>query len=146
MRATFFILIQTNNPDRNIFGQPEERKKKLRQLIEWGMEVGSHTYSHERMGKISPEATRYALARAFRYLNELGAEEPVSLAAPMGEYPSDLSVFSGKYQRIKYNFKLVAEVDGGWQLLPGETGFDPLHIHRIQTIASEWKKFFKRAE
>ena len=146
MRATFFILIQTNNPDRNIFGQPESKKKKLQQLIAWGMEVASHTYSHERMGKISAEATRYALARSSQYLEKMSGEKMVSLAAPMGEYPSDLSVFSGKYQKISYNFQLVAEVDGGWQLFPNEKGFAPWHIHRIQTIASEWKKFFNRQD
>ncbi len=146
MRATFFIVIGTNNPDRNIFGQPEYREKKLRQLTEWGMEVASHTYWHDRLNGISQAQARYSLARSAETLRKLSGQEIVSLALPMGLYPSDESVFYGKYQKIKYDFKLAAEVAGGMQPLPGTKDFDPKHIHRIQTISSEWKKFFGRVD
>jgi hypothetical protein len=144
LRATFFVLIETNNPDRDLFGQPEFINKKLRQLTEWGMEVASHTYSHERLSIVSPLFARYALARSSKKLKELSGQEIVSLATPMGLYPSDEAIFKGKYQKINYDFKLVAEVDGGMQPSPTSPKFNPLHIHRIQTIASEWKKFFNR--
>lgn len=147
MRATFFVLIETNNPDRDIFGQPEfpeYKEKKLKQLAEWGMEVGSHTYSHERLNSISLESARYALARASSKLNQLSSAEVVSMAVPMGLYPTDEAVFSGQYQKIKYDFKLVCEVAGGLQPVPSSPGFNPRHIKRIQTIDSEWKKFFNR--
>ncbi len=146
MRATFFIVIGTNNPDRNIFGQPQFREKKLRQLKEWGMETASHTYWHDRLNGISTAQARYSLARSVDNLRKLGGQDIVSLALPMGLYPSDESVFSGEYQKIHYDLKLEAEVDGGMQLMPKEKGFDPRHIHRIQTIASEWKKFFGRTD
>lgn len=149
MRATFFIVIQTNNPDRNIFGQPEHpqyKEKKLRQLTEWGMEVASHTYSHERLSEISPKAARYALARSCQKLKALSGQEIVSLATPMGLYPSDEAVFSGRYQKISYDLKLVCEVNGGLQVFPSSSQFNPHHINRIQTIPSEWKKFFNRSE
>jgi len=144
MRATFFILIQTNNPDRNIFGQPEYQKKKLCQLTAWGMEVASHTYSHDRLSDVSPEYARYELARSYKALKELSGQEIVSIALPMGLYPKDESIFSSQYQKIKYDFKLVAEVDGGMQPAPASPKFDPHHIRRIQTIQSEWRKFFGR--
>lgn len=147
MRATFFILIKTNNPDRDVFGQPEHpeyKAKKLRQLEEWGMESASHTYSHERLNGMSPEASRYALARSAEALRKLSGVDPVSIALPMGLYPTDESVFSGGYQKIKYDFKLAAEVAGGLQPVPSSTKFNPHHIKRIQTISSEWEKFFKR--
>lgn len=149
LRATFFILIQTNNPDRNLFGQPEHpqyKQKKLKQLVDWGMEVASHTYSHERLSDIGPQSARYALARSSQKLFELCGVQPVSLALPMGLYPSDESVFSGQYQKIKYDFKLACEVAGGMQATPSSPNFNPRHINRIQTINSEWKKFFNRTD
>jgi peptidoglycan/xylan/chitin deacetylase (PgdA/CDA1 family) len=147
MKGTFFILLETNNPDRDVFGQPEHKEykaKKLRQLLEWGMEVASHTYSHERLNGLTPEASRFALARSSKKLAELSGIEPVSIALPMGLYPKDESVFFGNYQKIKYDFKLACEVAGGLEPAPWNLKYNPLHINRIQTIQSEWKKFFNR--
>jgi peptidoglycan/xylan/chitin deacetylase (PgdA/CDA1 family) len=144
LRGTFFILIQTNNPDRNLFGQPEYSQKKLKQLADWGMEVASHTYSHERLNDVSPEYARYELSRSYKALKDLSGQEIVSLALPMGLYPKDESEFTSQYQKIKYDFKLAVEVDGGLQVPPWSKDFNPRHIHRIQTISSEWKKFFGR--
>jgi len=147
LRATFFVVIETNDKDRNLFGQPENpnyQARKLRQLEEWGMEVGSHTYCHDRLSNVSLEQARHQLARASKMLEKNTGRKPVSLALPMGLYPKDLSVLSGKYQRTEYDFKLAAEVAGGLQPAPWEKGFDPLHIKRIQTIKEEWKKFFGR--
>jgi len=144
MRATFFVLIETNAPDRNIFGQPKYAEKKLRQLTKWGMEVGSHCYSHERLDKLNPKAARSTLARSSRKLKDLSGQKIVSLATPMGCYPQDESVFSGQYQEIKYEYKLVCKVAGGLQVGSTSPKFRPWHINRIQTIDSEWRKFFGR--
>jgi peptidoglycan/xylan/chitin deacetylase (PgdA/CDA1 family) len=144
MRGTFFVLIQTNNPDRDLFGQKKYAKKKLKQLVEWGMEIGGHCYSHERLSDISEKSARYALARSSYYLEKITGQKIVSMATPMGLYPEDNSIFSGKYQKINYDYKLVCKVAGGWQLVPSSLNFNPRHINRIQTISSEWKKFFGR--
>lgn len=144
IRATFFVLIETNASDRNIFGQPEYTEKKLRQLTKWGMEVGSHCYSHERLDKLTPKAARSTLARSAKKLKDLSGQKVVSLATPMGCYPADKSVFSGQYQGIKYDYKLVCKVAGGLQVVPTSPKFRPWHINRIQTIDSEWHRFFGR--
>lgn len=133
MRATFFVLIETSSPDHNLFGQPEFAAKKLRQLTEWGMEVGCHTYSHDRFDKMSPAAARRSLARSLSVLRKLSSQEVISLSLPQGIYPRDMSLLS--------DFKLVVEVSGGMN--PDK--FDPLHIKRIQAIGPEWKKFFGRS-
>lgn len=145
LRATFFIVIGTNNPDRNVFGQPEFRQKKLQQLTKWGMEVASHTYWHDRLNKTDPKLARYSLAISYQMLKSLSSQEIVSLALPMGLYPSDeAGTFKAKYQKISYDFQLACEVAGGLQPAPGTPQFNPYHINRIQTIGSEWTKFFKR--
>lgn len=132
LRATFFILIETSDPDHDLFGQPELAAKKLRQLAEWGMEIGTHTYSHDRLDKISPAAAHRSIERSIRTLTKYVSQEIVSLSLPQGFYPKDMSILS--------DFKLLAEVAGGMN----PARFDPLHIKRIQAIGPEWKKFFKR--
>jgi peptidoglycan/xylan/chitin deacetylase (PgdA/CDA1 family) len=108
------------------------------------MEIGGHCYSHERLSDISEKSARYALARSSYHLEKISGQKIVSMAAPMGLYPKDDSIFSGKYQKISYDYKLVCEVAGGFQPIPGSPRFNPRHINRIQTISSEWKKFFGR--
>jgi peptidoglycan/xylan/chitin deacetylase (PgdA/CDA1 family) len=133
LRATFFVLIETSAPSHNLFGQPEPASRKLRELAEWGMEVGAHTYSHDRLDKISPAAARRSIDRELATLSKSLTGEIVSLALPEGKYPKDMSVLA--------KFKLIAEVAGGMNPVK----YDPLHVKRIQTISTEWQKFFNRA-
>jgi peptidoglycan/xylan/chitin deacetylase (PgdA/CDA1 family) len=133
LRATFFVLIETSAPSHNLFGQPVSAGRKLQQLEAWGMEIGAHTYSHDRLDRISAGAARRSLDRELATLSKFVSAEIVSLALPEGKYPKDGSVLE--------KFKLIAEVAGG--LNP--VGYDPLHVKRIQTISAEWQKFFNRA-
>ena len=107
------------------------------------MEVASHTYWHDRLSQVDDKFARYTLATSFKVLSDLSSQEIVSLATPMGMYPSNEAVFSGQYQKIKYDYKLVCEVAGGLQPVPGSPKF---HINRIQAIWPEWEKFFNRRE
>ena len=132
LRATFFVLIETNAPSHNLFGQPELAGRKLKELEERGMEVGAHTYSHDRLDKISAAAARRSIDRELAALSKFVSAEIVSLAVPEGKYPKDMSVLA--------KFKLVAEVAGGMNPVK----YDPLHVKRIQTIDSEWLRFFRR--
>ncbi len=132
LKATFFVLVETNAPSHNLFGQPDLAARKLRQLSEWGMEIGAHTYSHDRLDKISSAAARRSLDREMATLAKFVSAEVVSLSLPEGKFPKDETVIA--------RFKLIAEVAGG--LNP--VGFDPRHIKRIQAIDEEWRKFFNR--
>ena len=148
LRGTFFVLISTNNPDRNLFGQtdiPGYPEKKIKQLVDWGIEIGSHTYSHNRLSDINEKTSRYVLARSSYELEKMTGQKIVSLATPMGLYPPDDAIFSGKYQKINYDYKLVCKVGGGPQVVPSSPDFRPLHLNRTQAIESEWdmiKRFF----
>ena len=132
LKATFFVLVETSAPSHNLFGQPELAGRKLRELSAWGMEIGAHTYSHDRLDKISAAAARRSLDRELATLAKFVSAEVVSLSVPEGKYPADLSVLA--------KFRLVTEVAGG--LNPVK--YDPLHIKRIQAIDAEWRKFFRR--
>jgi len=132
LKGTFFVLIETDAADHNLFGQPESAAKKLRQLTEWGMELGVHTYSHDRLDRLSPAAARRSIERSLMTLAKFTSQEIISLSLPLGKYPRDLSVIR--------QFKLIAEVAGG----RNPVKFDPLHVKRIQALDSEWQKFFNR--
>jgi peptidoglycan/xylan/chitin deacetylase (PgdA/CDA1 family) len=132
LKATFFVLMETDAPDHNLFGQPESAARKLRQLTEWGMELGVHTYSHDRLDRLSPAAARRTIDRSLAAIAKFSSDEVVSLSLPLGKYPKDLNIIS--------KFKLIVEVAGG--LNPVK--FDPLRLRRIQAIDSEWRRFFKR--
>lgn len=132
LKATFFVLIETSAPSHNLFGQPELAARKLRELSEWGMEVGAHTYSHDRLDKISPAAARRSLDRELAVLAKYVSGEIVSLSLPQGKWPQDETVLD--------RFKLIAEVAGGMNPVK----FDPRRIKRIQAIPEEWRKFFRR--
>ncbi|MCU0641292.1 MAG: polysaccharide deacetylase family protein [Candidatus Margulisbacteria bacterium] len=133
LRGTFFVLMETSSPDRNLFGQPESVAKKLRQLTEWGMELGCHTYSHDRLDRVSPAAAKRSLDRSLAVLAKFSGRPIVSLSLPLGKFPTDRTVIE--------RFKLVAEVAGGMN----PVNYDPLQVKRIQAMDSEWQRFFKRA-
>lgn len=141
MRATFFVLIETNSDDRNIFGQPEHpeyKAEKLKQLASWGMEIGSHTYSHERLDKLSDEKAKKTLERSVKTLSEFSSSEIVSLGLPLGMKPKNMSLLN--------HFKILALVSGGFQSTIESNSKLPIEVKRIQAIDSEWRSFFKRKD
>jgi len=138
LKATFFVLIETSSADRNLFGQGATAVRKLRELAEWGLEVGCHTYSHDRFDLMSPAAARRSLDRSCQLIAKWTSREVVSLSLPQGIYPRDKSLLD--------RFKIVAEVAGGWQTYPVKYEGRPVSVKRIQTINEEWRKFFRRGD
>ena len=132
-RATFFPLLEGEDPQRIVFGQPEWGVHKLRDLAAWGYEVGSHTVSHLRLNEISAEEVRRQLALSKAMLEEMigGGYQVESLATPYGAYPGSDDLFSGTYQSIAYHYRAVVEAGGGPCPSPFSPAFHPLHIPRI---------------
>ncbi|MGB9724190.1 MAG: polysaccharide deacetylase family protein [Chloroflexia bacterium] len=148
LRATFFVLLDVDLPDRVLFGQPETAEKKLRSLVEWGMEVGSHTISHFILSQGTPEEVRWQLAVSEETIESLvPGYEVGSLSVPLGLYPEDLSLLrSGEWQGRHYDFEAAVEVAGGPSPSPFSVNFDPYHIRRTQGIQEEldtWLSFFQ---
>ena len=100
-RASFFPLIDVTPPNHDIFGQPSLRAVKLRNLVAWGCEVGSHTVTHLDLSKASVSEAKKQLAQSAATLEQMigGGYRVSSLAVPFGAYPSDESYLShGSYQ------------------------------------------------
>ncbi len=63
--------------------------KKVRQLLEWGCEVDSHTMTHEYLSRVDDEKVKKELGGMQDYLRELGIENPRVLCLPFGLKPKN---------------------------------------------------------
>lgn len=134
-RATFFPLIDVDVASTEIFGQADLKREKLRNLVQWGYEVGSHTVTHLNLKKASTAEVTKQLAQSKAILEELigGGYSVTSLAVPFGEYPeSDTVLTHGKYEDTEYAYTAVVSVVPEPGPSPFSTKFDPLHIPRIE--------------
>ncbi|MCX8032894.1 MAG: polysaccharide deacetylase family protein [Thermoleophilia bacterium] len=134
-RASFFPLIDVDVSSREIFGQPDLKREKLRNLVAWGYEVGSHTVTHLNLAKASRQEAAKQLAQSQQILEDLigGGYSVTSLAVPFGEYPaSDQILSQGKYQDITYAYSAVLSTVGELCTSPFSGKFQPLHIPRIR--------------
>ncbi len=139
LRATFFVLLDVDAPERILFGQPELAQQKLEMLVNWGMEVGSHTMSHANLAESSAEEVKRQLALSQARLEELlPGYEVVSLSVPFGVYPQDERLLvGGLYESELYTYKAAVEVSGGLAPSPHSPDFDPYHIPRVQATQDE---------
>jgi len=147
MRATFFVLQDVDVPERILFGQPEWAGQKLQMLVEWGMEIGSHTISHANLGESSPGVIQWQLGGSqFKLEEMLPGYEVVSLAVPFGIYPDDERLLAvGVHQERAYHYRAVVEVSGGLAPSPHSADFDPYHVPRIQATQAELDYWFDYA-
>jgi peptidoglycan/xylan/chitin deacetylase (PgdA/CDA1 family) len=146
LRATFFVLPDAGASERFSFGQPEWGNQKLEMLVDWGMEVGTHTMSHIDLGKATADVVRRELALSQVALGKsLPGYQVVSLSVPYGAYPQDETLFSGSYQNVTYEYQAVVTMNGGMNPSPHSPDFDPRRINRVQVIQSELDAFLKRA-
>jgi peptidoglycan/xylan/chitin deacetylase (PgdA/CDA1 family) len=150
LRATFFVLQDVDVPDRILFGQPEWAQQKLQMLVDWGMEIGSHTISHANLAESSQEEIERQLALSQVQLERLlPGYQVVSLSIPFGAYPEEKGLLkSGEYQGQTYQYLLAVRVAGGLAPSPQSPAFDPYEIPRVQAIDSEldyWLSYANRA-
>ncbi len=133
--ASFFPLLEVDAPDRIVFGQPEFKEQKLRQLVSWGYEVGSHTVTHLNLKKASTAETMKQLYQSKQMLEEMIGDgyEVTSIAVPFGEYPAQASLLkSGEYNGQTYTYQAALRATGGPSLSPFSDGFQSYHIPRIE--------------
>jgi peptidoglycan/xylan/chitin deacetylase (PgdA/CDA1 family) len=150
LRATFFVLQDVDVADRVLFGQPEWAQQKLQMLVDWGMEIGSHTISHANLAESTQEEIERQLALSQAQLEQLlPGYQVVSLSIPFGAYPEDKDLLkSGEYQGQAYQYLAAVKVTGGLAPSPQSPAFDPYQTPRVQAIDSEldyWLNYANRA-
>ncbi|HEY5527978.1 MAG TPA: polysaccharide deacetylase family protein [Thermoleophilia bacterium] len=141
-RATFFPLLDVDVAERVLWGQPDKAKEKLKNLIQWGYEVGSHTVTHLDLKKASVQEAAKQLQQSQATLEDMigSGYKLTSLSVPYGDYPAnDSLIASGQYQGKSYAYSAAVEVAGGPSLSPFSGKFRPLHITRITATGNALK-------
>jgi hypothetical protein len=133
-KATFFCLLDTVPNENEVFGQPERRKEKLRNLVDWGYEVGSNTKTNLDLSSATQDSILSELAESQSSLDDLiGSDYAVSsVALPKGGFPRALGLLqSGTWQDYTYTYTAAVGLDNTLCASPYSTVFDPMHIPRI---------------
>jgi peptidoglycan/xylan/chitin deacetylase (PgdA/CDA1 family) len=133
-KASFFPLLYVDPPANIVFGQPAYAEEKLRNLVKWGYEVGSHTVTHQDLSKATPSRIKKELAQSKSRLEAMigGGYKIYTLNPPYGEYPDDASILaSGEYDGTTYRYSAVVMAWGESGPSPFSSRFDPMHISRI---------------
>ena len=150
LRATFFVIPNEEPPDWLLFGQAEYAAEKLQTLIEWGMEVGSHTIHHPNLRVITPEEVQWELAVSQRRIEELIPGYHVrSLSLPEGGVPRDPSLVREGYAEsvgLSYRYAAAVKVGSGPAPSPYSPEFDPFAIPRIRASQEGLARLFASVE
>ncbi len=134
-RATFSCLLDVTPKERVLFGQPERQQEKLRNLVEWGYEISSHTVTHLSLSEASTEEATKQLAESQATLEELVGDgyQVTTLSVPFGEYPDDESLIaSGEYDGTSYKYTAGLALGTTPSASPVSTKFRALHIPRVR--------------
>ena len=137
-RASFFCLLDVVPKERVLFGQPDRQQEKLRNLVEWGYEVGSHTVTHLDLKKASTEEATKQLAQSQATLERLigGGYSVTTISIPFGEYPAKESLIaSGEYEGTTYAYTAGLALGTTPSASPFSAAFRPLRIPRIRGSA-----------
>jgi peptidoglycan/xylan/chitin deacetylase (PgdA/CDA1 family) len=143
-KATFFCLLDVVPSENELFGQTERQKEKLRNLVDWGYEVGSNTMTDLTLSGATEDSIRSELARSQAALGDIlgSAYAVTSLALPDGKFPKALDLLaSGVWQetsdtQIPYKYTAVVSLDKTPCASPFSTKFNAMNIPRT-AIAGE---------
>lgn len=120
----------------------EHRDLKFKKLVEWGMEIGNHTWSHLHLTKEinSPEHLQQELGQHQAWIEQVIPGYRInSLALPLGTKPIDEwmeYLYRGTYQGVEYSHDIVLLVGSVPAKPPNHVGWSPLAMPRVR--ASNW--------
>ena len=148
LKAVFYVLPAAQEPHK-LFGQPEFEGEKLRELVQWGFEIGNHTLWHARLDKYEDSIVVKQLALA---QEAIGKSVPRyilrSLSLPLGMYPANLQLATqGTYHGITYHHDALLTVAGPPAPSPFSTTRELTRLPRIQVPGSDftyWLRYFER--
>ena len=151
LRATFFVLLNADEPGTPLFRQGDTGPQKVRTLVGWGMEIGSHTINHLNLSKATLEQIRWELAVSQHRIEGLIPDHQVRcFAPPFGAYPEDLSLLKEGYcesEDLRYTYEAAVKVGGEPSPSPFSDSSDPYRIPRVQAFQDEldrWLGYFER--
>lgn len=141
-RASFFCLTDVVPSDNELFGQPDVRREKLRNLVTWGYEVGSHTASKADLSKASDDKVVEELARSQTTLEDLlsGDYSVTSISLPYGRRPQSAELLAaGEYDGHPYTYTAALGLGETPAPSPFSTVFEPFDIPRIAVTGDSLK-------
>lgn len=126
-KATFYVLP-------SLFEQEEFKERKLKELKEWGFEIGNHTYSHHMLRRLSKQEGTKELAKGVGVTQKyLPGYEVQTIALPHGSIPKDDSILrGGAAEGITYRHAAAMLVGAHPAPSPFHKDFDPYRLPRIQ--------------
>jgi hypothetical protein len=135
------LLRNADEPGAPLFRQPELAVQKVRALVDWGMEVGSHTITHPDFALTDSEAIRWELAVSKSRIEALIPNYTVrSLSLPFGDLPVDRTLVEEGYSEsadLAYRYDATVRLGAKPALSPFSPGFDPYAIPRVQATQSQ---------
>jgi peptidoglycan/xylan/chitin deacetylase (PgdA/CDA1 family) len=133
-KATFYCLLDVSSKDLELFGQSDRQQEKLRNLVDWGYEIGSHTVGNLNLKKASVLDVQKELGDSQTRLQDLigGGYQVTSLSVPSGDYPANESLLaSGTYDGKAYKYTSAVTLGDRPSFSPFSKLFNAMHIPRI---------------
>ncbi len=139
--ATFFVYSWSP------FGEPSQAEAKFKFLLENGMEIGNHTFSHKDLAYASPEEVAAEIGKLANEVRRICGYDTVSLALPYGGYPkSTENLLGGTWDGQDYVNKGILLVGAEPAPSPYSKKFNPLAIPRIRGSQDELDKWLRELE
>lgn len=143
LRATFYVYYPLP------FRQKESIGKKMQHILELGMDIGNHTYTHTRLDKQTDKgAAREMGLNVKSTLQYIPKAIVDSIALPYGKGPRNRAVLaSGNYEGTGYHNIAALLVGAEPAPAPVSKEFDPYKLPRVQAIDKEldkWLGYFQR--
>ena len=141
-KATFYCLLDVSSKDRELFGQTESQQEKLRNLVDWGYEVGSHTVTNLNLSKATALDVQKELGDSQTRLQDLigTGYQVTSLSVPAGAYPVNEGLLSsGTYDGKAYKYTSAVTLGDKLSASPFSTLFNVMHIPRITVTGNTLK-------
>ncbi|MDH7462015.1 polysaccharide deacetylase family protein [Chitinophagaceae bacterium 26-R-25] len=133
LTATFYVL-PAIKPTLRLFAQPEYKKEKLEWLVKNGYEIGSHSWYHEPLGKLSDADVQKHLTMFVKEIKAyLPDYEVHSIALPLGVHAKNRALEeTGSFEGTTYKHESVLLVGSSDNVSPYNKNFSRLGIERIQ--------------
>jgi hypothetical protein len=139
LTATFYVL-PAIKPTLRLFAQPEYKKQKLEWLVQHGYEIGSHSWYHEQLSKLTDADAQKHLGMFVKEIRAfLPNYEVQSLALPLGSHAKNRALeVNGSFEGTSYQHKVVLLVGSASNVSPYHKKFSALAIERVQAGDEVW--------